>query len=43
MSNEIITLWYACKFGACASSWMFLQCAVKSVAVSDICLPVYSN
>jgi len=22
---------------------VFLQCAVKSVAVSDICLPVYSD
>ena len=32
MSNEIITLWYECKFGA-----VLLQGAVKSVAVSDIC------
>jgi hypothetical protein len=35
-SNEIITVWYECKFGAFAPYLVFLQCDATSVAVSVI-------
>jgi hypothetical protein len=44
MSNEIVNLLYEQKFGACASILMFPQWTEKKkVAVSYICLPVYSD
>lgn len=43
MSNEISIRVYEPKFGACASSFVFVYCAVKNVAVSDVCLPLYSD
>ena len=41
--NETSIPVYEHKFGACASSFVFLHCTVKDVAISDICLPVCSD
>jgi len=43
VSNEFIILVYEHMFGAYASSFVFMHCILKNVAVSNICLPVYSD